>query len=105
MHSYLTLSTPWELQIREHRFLEDRKLGMGSDFKNGMCPYLNAREPTGQTLTHSAHWLQVDSTRGLPWKVETIRLKPRRVKPMAPIPSFSWHTHTHLPQRTHLLGS
>ena len=66
---------------------------------------LNVRAPTGQIFTHSAHWLHIVSAMGLSWKVETIRLKPLRVNPMAPILSFSWHTHTHLPQRIHLLGS
>jgi len=59
----------------------------------------------GHTLTHSAHCPQFVSAMGLSWKVETIRLKPLCVNPMAPMPNFSWHTQTHLPHRTHLLGS
>ena len=97
-----------------HRFQEigkgrfgRRKVGLNyvDTFWEGKFLSLNAREPTGQTFTHSAHWPQVDSAIGLSWKVETIRLNPLLVKPMAPIPNFSWHTHTHLPHRTHLLGS
>ena len=72
--------------------------------KMGPTPGLAIRAPTGQTLTQARQEVQPASAKGIPEKVLTTVSIPLNAKSSIPEPCI-WHTQTHLPHMTHLLGS
>ena len=72
--------------------------------KIGPTPGLAVREPTGQALTQARQEVHSASAKGMPEKVLTTVSIPLKAKSSIPEPCI-WHTQTHLPHMTHLLGS